>query len=299
MEIRELRAFVAVVDAGGFSAAARQVHVSQSAMSQTVRSLERELGRPLLVRSRVGVRLTDAGERLIPHARALLELHDRAAREVPGGADEECALRVGVPLEFPLDVLTSAVARLATSHASTRVELRTGSSAHQLGALRARELDLALVRDRPADDGLDAVLVVEEEPGVVLSAAQAAAVSGTDGVPLESLAGSIWSGFPRVDTPAWFDQVSATMRAHGIRVLDQADEDVPTSLEVKYAAVATGRVFALAPPVRATQLPPEVVWRPLAGRPLVRRTWGVWPADARRRDLAALVGELDLRGRRH
>jgi DNA-binding transcriptional LysR family regulator len=297
MEIRELRAFVAVVDAGGFSSAARQLHVSQSALSQTVRSLERALGVQLLLRSRTGVRTTEAGERLLDHARAMLELHDSAIEDVTGNRGVEQALRVGVPLEFPLPVLTAAVRHLGEHHPSTRVELRTGSSADQLIALRARELDLALLRDRPSDTDLDAVLAVEETPGVVLSAGQAADIAGPDGVLLDKLAGLTWSGFPRDDTPAWYDQVSATMRAHGIRVLDQSDHDVPTSLEAKYGAVATGRVFALAPPERADQLPAEVVWRPLAGRPLVRRTWAVWPSEQRRRDLATLVRSLDLRAK--
>lgn len=78
MEFRELAAFVAVVEEGGMSAASRRLHVSQSALSQTVNSLERELGVKLLVRSSAGVRPTEAGATLLGEARAVLARHAQA-----------------------------------------------------------------------------------------------------------------------------------------------------------------------------------------------------------------------------
>ncbi|GIE81749.1 hypothetical protein Aph02nite_76990 [Actinoplanes philippinensis] len=63
--------------------------------------------------------------------------------------------------------------------------------------------------------------------------------------------------------------------------------------EVKFAAVSSGQAFAFAPRDWSTPLPAGVVWRPLTGSPLVRRTWAVWPADSRRRDLATLIAQLD------
>ncbi|MFL4902110.1 hypothetical protein ACJ6WF_02750 [Streptomyces sp. MMS24-I2-30] len=61
---------------------------------------------------------------------------------------------------------------------------------------------------------------------------------------------------------------------------------------MKLAAVASGRAFALAPP-DWQPLPDHVVWSPLVGRPLVRRTWAVWPADSHRRDLGRFIAALD------
>lgn len=80
MELRELRVFVAVAEEGGMSAAARRLHVSQSALSQTVTALERQLGVKLLVRSSSGVRTTEAGAVLLSEARAVLARHDQAVR---------------------------------------------------------------------------------------------------------------------------------------------------------------------------------------------------------------------------
>jgi DNA-binding transcriptional LysR family regulator len=78
MEIRELRAFVAVVEAGAMSKAARLLHVSQPALSQTITALERRFGVRLLVRTSTGVQVTDAGTTLLGEARAVLARHDQA-----------------------------------------------------------------------------------------------------------------------------------------------------------------------------------------------------------------------------
>lgn len=71
LNLPQLRAFVAVVDAGGFGAAADELGISQSAVSHAVASLERALGGPLLVRA-VPARPTVLGRRALPHARAAL-----------------------------------------------------------------------------------------------------------------------------------------------------------------------------------------------------------------------------------
>lgn len=296
MEIRELRAFVAVAEDGSLSAASRRMHVSQSALSQTVQSLERQLGVRLLERDRTGARPTDAGKVLLREAKSLIDQHDRAVALVAGPEAPAAVLRIGVPLEFPSDVLPAAFADFATHHPDTRVEIRHAASAAQVSALRQGDLDLGLVRERPHDPALDAVLAVEEAMGVLLSDASASAIAEPGGLQLQKLANLSWMGFARADSPAWYDQVAATMRAHGIEISDPPGGDPPLTTEVKLAAVASGLTFALAPPRWAQPLPDGISWHPLIGRPIVRRTWAVWDADSRRRDLAALVAAIDRGG---
>jgi DNA-binding transcriptional LysR family regulator len=294
MEIRELRALVAVAEDGSLSAAARRLHVSQSALSQTVQSLERELSIKLLDRGHSGARPTDAGKVLLREARSLIDQHDRAVALIAGPAAPAAVLRVGVPLEFPADVLPAAFAQLASSHPETRVEIRHAASAAQLSALRTGHLELGLVRDRPPDPALDATLAVREAVGVLVGAACATRIAEPGGLRLERLAGLAWIGFPRSDSPAWYDQVAATMRVHGIEISPQPAGDPPVTTEVKLAAVGSGRMFALAPPQWSQPLPAGIGWHALIGDPLVRRTWAVWNSDSRRRDLAALIAAIDI-----
>ncbi len=203
-------------------------------------------------------------------------------------------LRLGVPLELPAALLPGVLAHLSVTCPDTRVEVRHASSAAQLAALRDGELDVALVRDRPPDSGYDAVLAVEEAMGVILAASRAGELAGPGGVRLHELAGLRWVGFPRSDTPTWHDQVTATLRGHGISVDHQPKPGEPPVIpEVKLAAVAAGRAFALAPDGWSQPLPDGLSWHPLIGDPIVRRTWAVWPANSRRRDIAALIAALD------
>jgi molybdate transport repressor ModE-like protein len=296
MEIRELRAFIAIAEEGSLSAAARRRHLSQSAMSQTVQSLERQLGVALLRRSSAGVTATEEGAILLREARALVAQFDRLEAAVAGEASAGTStLRVGIPLELPAGLLPAALAELSAIWPRTRVEFSHASTAVQLAELAAGQLDVALVRECPADPRYDAVLAVEEALGVVLAAVRADELASQAGIRLHRLAGLDWVGFPRAEAPLWYDQLTATLRGHGIALDHQPPPgEHPLLAEVKFAAVAAGRAFALAPPDWAQPLPDGVRWQPLVGNPIVRRTWAVWTASARRRDLATLIAALDL-----
>ncbi|MGR6322093.1 LysR family transcriptional regulator [Micromonospora soli] len=296
MELREMRAFVAVVEEGSLSAAARRMHVSQPALSQTMNALERQLGVQLVVRGSTGVRATEPGMTLLAEARAVLARYDQAVAAVTRHAAAGGGLlRLGIPLELPPDLLTRPLADLATAYPDTRVQARHMSTAAQLTALRQSELDVGLVREHPIGLDLDAVLAVEERLGVLLATTRAAALAGPDGIRLDALAGLDWVGFPRSGSPAWYDELTAILRSHGLDLGPAAPEGQELIAEVKLAAVTAGGAFALAPPDFSPPLPASVTWSPLVGHPLIRRTWAVWPASSRRRDLGQLIAALEIR----
>jgi DNA-binding transcriptional LysR family regulator len=202
-------------------------------------------------------------------------------------------LWLGIPLEFPAALLSPALAELAQACPDVKVQVRQLSSAQQLAALRAGELDVGLVRERPSGEEFDAMLVIREELGVLLPAELAAELAGPDGVALDALGGLEWLSFPRSDSPAWHDELTAILRSHGLDPGAAAPEGQRLVAEVKLAAVSAGRAFALAPPDWSLPIPAGVSWAPLAGRPVVRRTWAVWAAHSRRRDLGRLIAALD------
>jgi DNA-binding transcriptional LysR family regulator len=319
VELRELRAFVAVVEEGGISAAARRLHLSQPSLTQAMHALERELGVPLLTRTSSGTRPTDAGRTLAVEARAVLARHDEAVAAVtrhgvPGGGE----LRLGVPLELPPEVLAAPIAALAAACPDTRIRSRHLSTAAQLAALRAGELDAGLVREHPIGPDVDAAPVLDEPLGVLVAAdvlaALAPAPAGPDGhravrldaltpgpagpdghraVRLDALRGLEWVGFARSGSPAWYDQVTAVLRGHGVDPGPEPPEGVNFLPELKLAQVASGQAFAFAPRAWSVPIPDHVVWAPLAGHPVVRRTWVAWPAASRRRDVGRLVAALE------
>ncbi|HZC91745.1 MAG TPA: LysR family transcriptional regulator [Mycobacterium sp.] len=293
MEFRELSAFVAVVEEGGMSAAARRLHVSQSALSQTVSALERELGVTLLERSSTGVRPTEAGTTLLAEARAILARYHQAMRTMSTysiGSSE--VIRLGIPLEMAPDVLQSALTKFAAESPHTRVLPQHLSTAAQFKALRSDQLDVGLVRERPSGSEFDATLVAQESVGVLVSSKTAARLAGSDGVRLDELAELQWVGFPRSNSPAWFDELTGILRSHGVDIGPPVPDDQELIAAVKFAAVSGGQAFALAPENGLQPLPDGVTWLPLAGQPVVRRTWVVWPAESRRRDVGRLIASF-------
>lgn len=296
MEIRDLRVFVAVAEEGSLSAAARRLHMSQPAVTQIIHTLERQLGTRLLDRYHVGASPTEQGLLLLSEARALVAHHDRIVTGMTESSNVEVGpLRIGVPLELPPDLLPSAVARVSAIFPDLVVQMRHARSTEQLDALKAGDLDMALLRDRPLDRTIDSVPAVDEAMGVILTATRAEELAQSGGVPLHHLVDLRWVGFARGDAPAWHDQVSATLRSHGVTGIDWVvEQDRPVTSEVKLAAAGTGRAFALASQGWARPLPEGLVWNRLLGDPLIRRTWAAWHTHSRRRDLASLVADLDL-----
>ncbi len=130
MELRHLEYFVAVAQELSFTRASRRLHVVQSGVSSAIQSLERELGVPLFDRNRHRVSLTDAGQALLPEARATLaaaQAAREAVSEARGGL--RGTVTVGTTLAVgPLD-LPELLGRFHATHPGVTVRLRLASIA--------------------------------------------------------------------------------------------------------------------------------------------------------------------------
>ncbi|HKC26827.1 MAG TPA: LysR family transcriptional regulator [Jatrophihabitans sp.] len=145
MDLRQLEVAVAVADAGGFSAAARRLHVVQSAVSGTVRSLERELGTSLFHRTTHQVRLTAEGEAFLPAARAALQAADDVRRAVQGASDElHGVVRIGV-MQALRPPFAEALAAFHRNHPAVVLSLRQSQAGDLPHLVQIGELDLAAV----------------------------------------------------------------------------------------------------------------------------------------------------------
>ena len=143
MELRHLRYFVAVAEAGSFLRAASRLRVAQPALSKQIRDLEREVGVPLFERLPRGARLTAAGEHFLPDARNALESAARAVATARG-ADTRPGLKFG---HGDLYVYTPVVLRLLGAFRravpETPVRAVRVSEAGQEAALREHRIDVA------------------------------------------------------------------------------------------------------------------------------------------------------------
>jgi DNA-binding transcriptional LysR family regulator len=143
VDLRQLRYFLAVAEDLHFTRAAQRMHVAQPALSAQIRSLEREVGGPLLDRSTRNVRLTEAGETLAEHAAELVRAADHALAEARAVARRNAQrLAIGC-LGAPGDFLPDALDALAVRVPEARIDVQTLDFAALWSALAAGEIDLA------------------------------------------------------------------------------------------------------------------------------------------------------------
>jgi DNA-binding transcriptional LysR family regulator len=147
VEIRQLRAFVAIAESGTFTSGAQRVHVTQAAISMQIRQLENEIGARVFVRAPRHVILTEAGEHLLRRARQILREHDAAVDEIAELAGAERGrLRIGSASAMVLtDQLPRILTELRKQHPRAEIAVTSGTSEALVEQILAGELDIAFV----------------------------------------------------------------------------------------------------------------------------------------------------------
>ena len=147
MEIRQLRAFVAIAESGTFTAGALRVHVTQAAISMQIRQLETEIGAKVFVRAPRHVILTEAGEQLLRRARHILREHDAALDEIAELAGAERGrLRIGSASAMVLsEQLPAILKELRKQHPAAEISVISGTSEVLVDQILGGEVDVAFV----------------------------------------------------------------------------------------------------------------------------------------------------------
>ncbi|WP_441247542.1 LysR family transcriptional regulator [Kitasatospora sp. McL0602] len=170
MELRQLEYFVAVAEERNFTRAADRVHVAQPGVSAQIRKLERELGQELLDRSGRTVRLTEAGEAVLPYARAALAAVAGARQAV----DELTGLlrgrvAIGAVTSHNVD-LPALLAAFHRDHPEVEITLTEATSDELTDRLRSGLLDTAVISvGKATPPGLELHVVDSQELVVAVS----------------------------------------------------------------------------------------------------------------------------------
>jgi DNA-binding transcriptional LysR family regulator len=138
MELRQLRVFAAVARLGSFTAAADELYLTQSALSQQVAKLERELGVALLHRDARGSQVTAAGADLLERAERILAEADAAQAQVAAHADEQRMLLRVAAGTLDLPWLAPAIVTFQQAHPGLRIALRGEPADVVIGGRDAR-----------------------------------------------------------------------------------------------------------------------------------------------------------------
>lgn len=175
---RHLRQFLALVDTGSFTAAANRLHVAQPTLSAGIAELERTLGATIIVRERRALRLTEAGNRLLVHARAIEREFGLAERGVLATPAPAPILRLGVIASLSTRMVSAIAARFAAaSDGRARLMLTEGTDAELRRRLAEHRLDGVLTTLRGGETEADVLL--EEGYAMILPLAHRLAAQGS------------------------------------------------------------------------------------------------------------------------
>jgi len=214
VELRHLRYFVALADAGTFTQAAEQMFIAQPTLSQQIRRLEEMVGTSLLQRRREGVRLTEAGSVLLEESRAVLSRVDHGVNRTRQAAGlGRPRLRFAVPPSLPEDLAVDVALRLRAAAAAAGVDVAWVEAPvdGEFSPVLQRRADAGLGWLAAAGEDVPAALEVmrlgEFEPDVWLPPGVAGRVIGAG-----DLAGLDIIHGPRRFSPVSYDAWLAVLR---------------------------------------------------------------------------------------
>jgi DNA-binding transcriptional LysR family regulator len=169
LDTRLLRAFVTVAEELNFTRAAERLFVAQQALSSQIRQLEGRLGVRLFERTTRRVGLTEAGERLLPHARATIDALDRGVAELDAARRAaQATLRVGLSGTAMVPLVGETMRRFAERHPGVELTVANSGLDRPSAGLKEGAVDVAFVRPPFSADGISMVTVLTEDRYAVL-----------------------------------------------------------------------------------------------------------------------------------
>jgi DNA-binding transcriptional LysR family regulator len=256
-----LRSFFAIVEQGSLNKAADRLRVSQSTLTRQMQALEQDVGGPLLERSPGGVAPTATGHALLEGTRPLLAKFDAVLAGVRQRARGQSAeLRIGYLMSAAADYLNPALAALRKAHPEVKVKMRDLSPGEQIAALRAGEIDVALVGY--AGTFLEKEFYVKSLAvlPVWVAMAEDHPLAKKASVKLADLHKEVFVGAAEADMPGHNQWVSRLCRRAGFRARFVQDAD---SLTHALSLTVTEDALALLPDYSHKTKVPGVVFRPL------------------------------------
>jgi DNA-binding transcriptional LysR family regulator len=265
MDLRQLRCFLAVAEELHFGRAAARLHIAGPAVSQTIRSLEQDLGLTLFERTNRRVALTAAGQVLRTEAQAVIDRFDAAqaamARLRTGDIGQ---VRIGAVPALPPRLIPSLLARFAAKAPGVEVVVRAippARAAHDL--LETTDVDVVLIRGEVSTPGVDACVVATEPVGVALPGSHALAAKPA--ITASDLTDIPLIAFARDGDATQHDRIFSGLAAAGLANPKIVHESHPGAVEASLRLVeaGVGLSLKLQSEVEAFDSP-VIVWRPLA-----------------------------------
>jgi DNA-binding transcriptional LysR family regulator len=283
VELRQLRYFVSLAEELHFGRAAAREHIVQSALSQQLQRLERELGVRLLERSTHHVALTAAGAAFLTEARKVVAQVDRATRVARSAAGTAPSLRVGI-IDASYDSMPQILHEVQARYPELVIHQVEVSVPEQYGRLLDGRLDVGIGRAALAPPGVASQLFREDPLGVLIPDGHR--FTALDGVPVATLAEEPLLLAADVKAPEFNQFVVEMCREAGFT--PAVYEGTVESIRAAAGLVAGGRCLYCVPSSCISALP-GTIWRPLV-EPASHYPWSIlWRATDTSDHVRALV----------
>jgi LysR family transcriptional regulator, hca operon transcriptional activator len=260
MELRHLRYFIAVAEAGSLKhAAQKRLHTAQSSLSRQIRDLEREVGVPLLTRSVHGIELTAAGRAFLDHAQLSVMQAEAAASAARRAAEPTKAIfSVGFLTGQEVAWLAPATRILSDELPNIEIRVSSGFSTTLAEDLVRGRIDIAFLRPEPEPD-LEYKLVVKEPLVAILPKDHPLAAHKT--IDPRDLAGEVFIGISNIPH-VLRGVVNSYLNRSGVEIVPHLEID---NFAMAISLVTSEHGVALLPKSIEDYLPSFVVSRRLNG----------------------------------
>ncbi len=291
MELRHLRYMIAIAEELHFTRAAERLGIAQPPLSQQIKQLEAEIGTPLFERHARAVRLTEAGQAFLPHARDAVEDAERAIAAAQRAARGDLGhLRIGFTSSASFNPLVPGIVRrFGELYPDVTLDLAEQATSQLLEDLRAERIDVAFLRAAASErEGLETVELPDEELWIALPSRHPLATQKR--IDLLQLAGEAFVLYPRGNGRLLYDTMISACRQAGFdpRIAQEAPQMAST-----VHLVAAGVGVALVPASMCQLHASGVTYVRIAGEVPRAQLWLAYPAHVRRapavQNLVALV----------
>ena len=209
LDVESLRAFLEVVDRGGFTAASRTLGITQPAVSLRIRRLEDRIGARLIRREGLSLAVTAQGRDLMVHAAKIVESHDMAVDHMRR-SQLDGRIRLGLPAAVAPDSLLRVARRFKRTHPSVQLTIRAAGPRLLAQLIDAGELDVALMPVVEAEGAVRSADQVWRHTEVAVVQGLKADLDDEDPVPLVSF------GSDGLSEPHLIDALQASGRGHWV-----------------------------------------------------------------------------------
>jgi DNA-binding transcriptional LysR family regulator len=162
LDITTARTFLEIVKTGSFVRAAGNLHITQTAVSARIRSLEQQLDRKVFIRNKAGARLTPAGDQFLRFATSLVQIWDRARRSVATAPGKETVVTIGAELSQWNPLMRHWLVWMRRECPELAISAHIDSAERLLEEVQEGALDFAILYAAPARPGVIAELLFEE-----------------------------------------------------------------------------------------------------------------------------------------